>query len=71
MRTGIFDPFVQGFPVHSRAVRGLGLGLAIVHSAVRLHGGSVRARSPGADAGFELEIRLPLAPFHLSAVGVT
>ena len=67
--SSIFEPFVQGFPLHSRAVRGLGLGLTIVRSVVELHGGSVRASSPGPGGGFEIEIRLPLAPFHLSAVG--
>jgi signal transduction histidine kinase len=41
---------------------GLGIGLALVRSIVRLHGGSVLARSDGPGRGTELDVALPLAP---------
>jgi signal transduction histidine kinase len=41
---------------------GLGIGLALVRSIVRLHGGSVIARSDGPGRGTELDVALPLAP---------
>jgi two-component system, chemotaxis family, CheB/CheR fusion protein len=38
---------------------GLGLGLAIVHDLVALHGGQVRAESPGQDRGSTFTVTLP------------
>jgi len=40
---------------------GLGIGLALVRSLVVMHGGTVIAKSGGADQGSEFTIRLPLA----------
>jgi signal transduction histidine kinase len=53
----VFDQFWQGS--EAGAVRGLGLGLALVKSLVELHGGSVAARSDGPGAGAEFIVRLP------------
>jgi len=39
---------------------GLGIGLALVHELVRLHGGSVQAVSLGLGMGSEFTVRLPL-----------
>jgi signal transduction histidine kinase len=39
---------------------GLGIGLALVHELVRLHGGSVQAVSLGPGMGSEFTVRLPL-----------
>jgi len=55
----LFDLFVQGRRTIDRAEGGLGLGLAIVQSLVKLHGGSVEARSGGPQTGSEFEVRLP------------
>ena len=57
----VFDLFAQEAQALSRSQGGLGLGLAIVHSLVRLHGGSVSARSAGLGHGSEFTIRLPAA----------
>jgi signal transduction histidine kinase len=40
---------------------GRGIGLAVVRNIVRLHGGTVTARSEGQGKGTEIEVRLPLA----------
>jgi signal transduction histidine kinase len=53
----IFEPFVQE-ERHRSA--GLGLGLAIVHRLVLLHGGTVTAHSEGPGLGSEFVVRLPL-----------
>jgi len=55
----VFELFAQGTRSIDRAEGGLGLGLAIVHSLVRLHGGTVAAISEGAGRGSEFVVRLP------------
>jgi PAS domain S-box-containing protein len=56
----IFERFRQGDCAAARQHGGLGLGLAIVRHLVELHGGTVRAASPGAGAGATFTISLPL-----------
>ena len=58
----LFRPFVQSreHELH-RGVTGLGLGLALAKTLAELHGGSLEARSAGADRGSEFVLRLPLA----------
>jgi PAS domain S-box-containing protein len=56
----LFEPFHQGD--HARGLGGLGLGLAIVHQIVGLHGGSVRAYSGGERQGATLIVELPIRP---------
>jgi PAS domain S-box-containing protein len=55
----IFDAFVQDKQTIDHAHGGLGLGLAIVHNLVELHGGSVHAASPGPGKGSEFTVCLP------------
>jgi PAS domain S-box-containing protein len=57
----VFQPFVQVDRSAARAQGGLGIGLSIVRSLVELHGGRVRAGSPGLGRGSTFEVRLPLA----------
>jgi signal transduction histidine kinase/ActR/RegA family two-component response regulator len=57
----IFDPFFQGTGARESSHGGLGLGLAIVASLVKLHGGTVTAHSDGIGHGSEFVIRLALA----------
>jgi signal transduction histidine kinase/CheY-like chemotaxis protein len=55
----VFDRFRQADSSKSRRHGGLGLGLAIVHHLVELHGGRVRAESAGEGKGSEFTITLP------------
>ncbi|MDB5812492.1 MAG: integral rane sensor hybrid histidine kinase, partial [Betaproteobacteria bacterium] len=55
----VFEIFVQGSATLDRAQGGLGIGLALVHRLVNLHGGSVSAASEGTDRGSTFTVRLP------------
>ena len=55
----IFEPFRQEDASSTRRYGGLGLGLALVRHLVELHGGTVRAESPGKGLGARFTIRLP------------
>jgi CheY-like chemotaxis protein len=55
----VFEPFFQA-PQPLVRHNGLGLGLAIVHRIVELHGGRVSAHSDGPGRGSRFEIVLPL-----------
>jgi signal transduction histidine kinase/response regulator RpfG family c-di-GMP phosphodiesterase len=57
----IFEPFQQGDgSATTRMHQGLGLGLTIVRQLVSLHGGAVRAASPGRGHGSTFTIELPI-----------
>jgi PAS domain S-box-containing protein len=56
----VFDYFRQEDGKTTRQFGGLGLGLAIVRYLTELHGGSVRAESPGEGQGSTFTVRLPL-----------
>jgi two-component system CheB/CheR fusion protein len=55
----VFDLFVQATRSLDRAQGGLGIGLTMVRSLVRMHGGSVQAFSDGPGLGSEVVVRLP------------
>jgi signal transduction histidine kinase/ActR/RegA family two-component response regulator len=55
----VFEPFVQARQNLDRSRGGLGLGLAMVHGLVRMHGGEVRAASDGPGTGSEFRFCLP------------
>jgi len=57
-----FDLFVQETRSFDRAQGGLGIGLTMVRTLVKLHGGCVSAFSDGPGRGCEFVVRLPLAP---------
>jgi PAS domain S-box-containing protein len=55
----LFERFRQQDSSSRRAHGGLGLGLAIVHHLVELHGGQVSAHSPGTGLGASFVLQLP------------
>lgn len=56
----VFELYTQG-SMPATSAGSLGIGLAIVRSIVRLHGGSVEAHSDGAQKGSTFVVRLPLS----------
>jgi PAS domain S-box-containing protein len=58
----VFEMFAQVAPGAKHRQEGLGIGLHISRQLVMLHGGSIRARSPGEGQGTEFEVRLPALP---------
>ncbi|HEX8834115.1 MAG TPA: PAS domain-containing protein [Abditibacteriaceae bacterium] len=56
----VFERFRQADSSNTREHGGLGLGLGIVRQLVELHGGSVRAKSPGIGQGATFVVSLPV-----------
>jgi PAS domain S-box-containing protein len=56
----VFDQFRQADQSTSREHSGMGLGLAIVRQMVEMHGGTVRADSPGEGHGASFTVMLPI-----------
>lgn len=63
----VFDLFTQADNTLDRSQGGLGVGLTLVRSLVALHGGTVRAESPGPGEGSTFVVRLPRAGGGLPA----
>jgi PAS domain S-box-containing protein len=60
----VFDRFRQADASSTRQHGGLGLGLSIVKQLMELHGGEVRATSPGIGMGATFTVTLPLTVIH-------
>ena len=58
-RERVFEPFQRGEPSRSRATGGSGLGLAVVRSVARAHGGEATLENR-AEGGLRARARLPL-----------
>jgi signal transduction histidine kinase/PAS domain-containing protein/ActR/RegA family two-component response regulator len=57
----VFDLFTQADRAPDRSQGGLGIGLALVKSIVRMHHGGVSAHSDGVQQGTTMTVTLPLA----------
>ena len=63
----LFDLFRQAESSLDRSEGGLGIGLTLVRSLVKMHGGRVEARSDGLGTGAEFIVRLPIHKKQASA----
>jgi PAS domain S-box-containing protein len=63
----VFDAFEQGEARVTRQFGGLGLGLAISKAVVEMHGGAIRADSPGRGEGATFRVELKTAPSEKTA----
>jgi len=61
----VFDRFSQRDSSSTRVHGGLGLGLAICKQLVELHGGTIRAASPGEGQGATFHVELPVSLMQL------
>ncbi len=66
----VFELFEQHPQALDRSAGGLGLGLAIVRSLVRMHSGRVWATSEGPGRGSEFVVELPIAAGAPDSAGV-
>jgi signal transduction histidine kinase len=60
MLSRIFDLFTRGRNLPQHAQGGLGIGLTLVRSLVRMHHGDIEVHSDGLGEGSEFVVRLPL-----------
>jgi PAS domain S-box-containing protein len=66
----VFDRFRQADQKTTRQHGGMGLGLSIVRHLVELHGGTVKAESPGEGEGATFTVLLPVSPvYHVEDEG--
>lgn len=57
----IFEPFTRVERLHENTLTGFGIGLTLARELVRLHGGTIEARSDGPGRGSEFIVSLPTA----------
>ena len=62
MLSRIFELFVQVDHAATRSQGGLGIGLTLASNLVKLHQGTIEARSVGLGKGSTFVVRLPLLP---------
>ena len=65
----VFERFRQADASTTRQHGGLGLGLSIVKHLVEMHGGTVRAKSPGEGQGATFTVMLPIMVVHRQDAG--
>ena len=64
----VFDLFTQADRAPDRSQGGLGIGLALVKSIVRMHNGNVAAHSDGPQRGTTMTVTLPVAQAEVGQV---
>jgi signal transduction histidine kinase len=62
----LFERFFRGRAAQARTHEGSGIGLSLVQELVKLHGGSIEARSE-VDRGTTITVRIPRGTAHLDA----
>jgi PAS domain S-box-containing protein len=62
----LFERFSQSDAPSNRVHGGLGLGLSVVKQLVELHGGTIQARSEGAEKGTVMSVELPVRQLDAS-----
>jgi signal transduction histidine kinase/CheY-like chemotaxis protein len=67
----VFERFRQADSSMTRTHGGVGLGLSIVRELVELHGGSIEARSDGANRGATFTVRFPVLPAYAAGSSST
>jgi signal transduction histidine kinase/CheY-like chemotaxis protein len=67
----VFERFRQADHTTTRRHGGLGLGMAITRHLVELHGGTIRANSPGEGQGATFTLRLPVMIVHKAELSTT
>ena len=60
----VFERFRQADNASSTREGGLGLGMAITRNILELHGGTIKAESPGVSMGTTFTVRLPVTIVH-------
>src|SRR5690606_11666733 len=67
----VFEMFTQGEQRAGEPRRGLGIGLAVAHRLIALHGGSITAHSGGRHCGSEFVVTLPLTSAYAELSSMT
>jgi signal transduction histidine kinase/ActR/RegA family two-component response regulator len=70
MLNKVFELFTQVRRSGDRANGGLGVGLALARKLVDLHGGAIRASSPGLGQGTRVEMTLPMAKLEAAPLAM-
>lgn len=60
----VFERFRQADNASTTREGGLGLGMAITRNILELHGGTIKAESPGENMGTTFTVRLPVTIVH-------
>src|SRR5262249_314872 len=61
MLNRVFETFTQVDKSSEKSQSGLGIGLSLAQQLVRMHGGTIEARSEGVGKGSQFFVRLPLS----------